>query len=63
MWARIIGPKQTLSVRPYDILDPLEELAVLKIDCEWAEYEIFFAALHRRTLEKIAYITAQTPRY
>lgn len=52
-------PKQTVkAISINDILDPLEEIAVLKIDCEWSEYDIF-AGITEDNLRKIAYITAE----
>jgi len=45
-------PKQTVeAISINDILDPLEEVAVLKIDCEWSEYDILPATL-REEYEK-----------
>jgi FkbM family methyltransferase len=52
-------PKQTVeAISINHILDPLKEIAVLKIDCEWAEYDIF-AGITEQNLKKIAYITAE----
>jgi FkbM family methyltransferase len=52
-------PKQTVkAVSINDILNALEEVAVLKIDCEWAEYGIF-ETISQENMKKLAYITAE----